>query len=110
MTLELGGFGSVEIAKVDGVDVGTNGVLALRPEKIKIAAADASSSGENCFQGVVKELLYLGDITVYVVETSGGAQVKALLANSGAGRIRFFETGDAVSVSWPTAAGHFLHE
>jgi len=110
MKLALDGFGSVEIAKIDGVTAGADGVLALRPEKIKIAATDISLAGENCFNGVVKELLYLGDVTVYVVETAGGAQVKTLLANSGAGRIRFFEVGDAVSVSWQTDAGHFLHD
>jgi spermidine/putrescine transport system ATP-binding protein len=110
MKLALDGFGSVEIAKIEGATVGNAGVLALRPEKIKIAAEGITSAGENCFKGVVKEFLYLGDVTVYVVETAGGALVKALLANSGAGRIRFFEVGDAVTVTWQTDAGHFLHD
>jgi spermidine/putrescine transport system ATP-binding protein len=110
MTLALAGFGAVRIAKVEGVDAGGVGLLALRPEKIRISAADVDAVGENSFKGVVKELLYLGDVTVYVVETVGGALVKTLLANSGAGRIRFFEVGDAVSVAWHVDAGHFLHE
>lgn len=110
MTLALDGFGTVNTTKADGIAAGSSGTLALRPEKIKIAAADAANAGENTFKGVVKELLYLGDVTVYVVETSGGAHVKTLLANSGAGRTRFFEVGDAVSVAWQIDAGHFLHE
>jgi spermidine/putrescine transport system ATP-binding protein len=111
MTFDVQGLGSVTMAHPEGVSEGTAGTLALRPEKIRIAAAaDTADVGPgNSFKGVVKELLYLGDVTVYQVETEGGAEVKALLANSGAGRIRFFEVGDAVAVGWPVDAGHFVH-
>ena len=110
MTLKLDGLGAVKIAKVAGIEAGSAGVLALRPEKIRISVGSDAVDGENRFQGVVKELLYLGDVSVYVVETAGGARVKTLLANSGAGRTRFFEVGDAVNVAWQVDAGHFLHE
>jgi spermidine/putrescine transport system ATP-binding protein len=109
MRFDVQGLGSVTMARPEGVQAGDAGTLALRPEKIRIAA-DAAEMGEgNRKKGVVKELLYLGDVTVYQVETEGGAQVKALLANSGAGRTRFFEVGDAVTVGWPVDAGHFVH-
>jgi spermidine/putrescine transport system ATP-binding protein len=108
--LEVKGLGSVAIAHGAGAQAGKTGLLALRPEKIRIAADDGDVGAGNRYKGVVKELLYLGDVTVYQVETEGGAQVKALLANSGAGRIRFFEVGDAVSVGWHVDAGHFLHD
>jgi spermidine/putrescine transport system ATP-binding protein len=108
--LLVDGLGKVNVAQPEGTQFGTSGMLALRPEKIKISAPSSESGEGNRFQGTVRESLYLGDVTVYVVETEGGARVKALLANSGAGRIRFFEVGDAVSVSWGTDAGHFLHD
>ena len=110
MNFDVQGLGSVAMVLADGAAaVGSAGTLALRPEKIRIAAhADELGAG-NRFKGVVKELLYLGDVTVYQVETEGGAEVKALLANSGAGRVRFFDTGDTVHVGWPVDAGHFLH-
>jgi spermidine/putrescine transport system ATP-binding protein len=44
------------------------------------------------------------------VSTQGGAKVEALLANSQSGRAKFFEVGDAVEMSWPVAAGHFIPE
>ena len=106
---EVAGLGQVTMTSADLAQAGTSGLLALRPEKIRIAAETSDLGEGNCFKGVVKELLYLGDVTVYQVETEGGAQVKALLANSGAGRIRLFEAGDSVAVGWHVDAGHFLH-
>ncbi|HWC46534.1 MAG TPA: TOBE domain-containing protein, partial [Casimicrobiaceae bacterium] len=64
----------------------------------------------NHFRGTVRDLLYMGDVTVYRVETPGGAIVEALLANSQSGRAKFFEVGDAVEMSWPVGAGHFIPE
>ncbi|MEO8487446.1 MAG: TOBE domain-containing protein, partial [Betaproteobacteria bacterium] len=66
------------------------------------------TSTDNHVRGNVADLLYMGDVTVYRVETSGGARVEALLANSQSGRAKFFEVGDAVEMSWAVGAGHFI--
>ncbi len=58
----------------------------------------------------MSDLLYMGDVTVYIVDTGGGQKIEALLANSASGRAKFFEVGDSVEVSWPVAAGHFIEE
>ena len=42
--------------------------------------------------------------------TGEAARIEALLANSQAGRAKFFEVGDAVDVGWPADAGHFIAE
>jgi len=88
------------------------GTIALRPEKIRVQSAAASSTAAdgagNHFVGTVTEYLYLGDVTVYIVTTPGGRKLETLLANSGAGRTKFFEVGDAVELSWPVEAGHFI--
>ncbi len=63
---------------------------------------------DNHFRGTVADLLYMGDVTVYRVDTPGGQQIEALLANSASGRAKFFEVGDAVEMSWPADAGHFI--
>jgi spermidine/putrescine transport system ATP-binding protein len=67
-------------------------------------------SPDNHVRGKVADLLYMGDVTVYKVETPGGARVEALLANSQSGRAKFFEVGDAVEMSWAVDAGHFIAE
>lgn len=112
MTIDVAGLGCVTAAVAENASVGRNGTLALRPEKIKIGPSDSvdKNADENHFKGYVKELLYLGDVTVYVVETDAGARIEALLANSVAGRSRPFEVGAAVDVAWHADAGHFLYE
>jgi spermidine/putrescine transport system ATP-binding protein len=77
---------------------------------IRIAAAAPDGTPDNHFRGTVSELLYMGDVTVYIVDTPGGQRIEALLANSASGRAKFFEVGDAVEMSWPVAAGHFIEE
>ena len=86
------------------------GAIALRPEKIRLQAAGADFAEDNRFRGTVSEFLYQGDVTVYIVTTSGGARIEALLANSAAGRTKFFEVDDPVEIGWPAAAGHFIAE
>ncbi|HEV2219551.1 MAG TPA: TOBE domain-containing protein, partial [Casimicrobiaceae bacterium] len=75
-----------------------------------IAAGAAQDTPDNHYRGTVAALRYMGDVTVYIVETPGGARIEALLANSQSGRAKFFEVGDAVEMSWPVDAGHFLEE
>jgi spermidine/putrescine transport system ATP-binding protein len=110
VTLEVAGIGPVRVATQVGVAAGSIGTIALRPEKIRIAAAAPVDSPDNHFRGTVADLLYMGDVTVYRVQTSDGSRIEALLANSQSGRAKFFEVGDAVEVSWPVAAGHFIAE
>jgi spermidine/putrescine transport system ATP-binding protein len=124
VSVDVKGLGPVLVATTlaTGMTVGpgASGAIALRPEKIRIAAStphagsDAGSCAasdtatENQFHGTVTEFLYLGDVTVYIVSTPQGCKLETLLANSGAGRAKFFEVGDAVEVSWSADAGHFI--
>ena len=110
MELDVPGLGPVKSAIAEDARSGRSGTLALRPEKIRIGAELHRESDENCFRGFVKELLYLGDVTVYIVQTEGGACIEALLANSASGRAKLFEVGDTVHVDWSFDAGHFLYE
>jgi len=108
VTIDVGGLGPVRVASSDRPTAGQTASIALRPEKIRIAGAAAQDAAANHFRGSVTDLLYLGDVTVYKVSTESGTKLEALLANSAAGRTKFFEIGDAVAVSWPVDAGHFI--
>jgi spermidine/putrescine transport system ATP-binding protein len=112
VTVDVAGLGPVRVAAQSTIAAGANATVALRPEKIRIAAEAPhdSESGGNHHRGTVHDLLYMGDVTVYRVTTPGGAVVEALLANSQSGRAKFFEVGDAVEMTWPMAAGHFIAE
>jgi len=90
------------------VKPGERGALALRPELVRVAASVEALDLRNRFAGRVKDLLYLGDVTLYKVELDGGFVIEALLANASPGRARLFKVGDAVAVAWRHDAGVFL--
>ena len=124
VSIDVVGLGPVRAATGVAVAAGKSGAIALRPEKIRVAAStlnaepdpgpdekpDGRSDTEpdNHFRGTVTDYLYLGEVTVYIVSTPQGCKLETLLANSGAGRTNFFEVGDAVEVSWSVDAGHFI--
>ncbi|MEP7181345.1 MAG: ABC transporter ATP-binding protein [Betaproteobacteria bacterium] len=110
VALNVAGLGPVRVAAVSALAPGRPGTVALRPEKIRIEAEAPADTPDNHCRGTVADLLYMGDVTVYRVDTPGGGKIEALLANSTAGRAKFFEVGDAVELSWPVAAGHFIEE
>src|SRR6202158_296305 len=110
ITIDAKGLGPVRVVTGAGMAAGSNGTIALRPEKIRISAstpnaapnADAAGKSggtdavtDNHFRGTVTDHLYLGDVTVYIVSTALGCKLETLLANSDAGRTKFFEVGDA---------------
>ena len=110
VAIEVAGLGPVRVAAEPKVAFGSAGSVAVRPEKIRIQTTAPDGTPDNRYRGTVSELLYMGGVTVYKVATPGGARVEALLANSRSGRAKFFEVGDAVEVSWPVDAGHFIAE
>lgn len=84
--------------------------LALRPEKIELAPASLSQSpdssagaGEapvNRAQGIVREVGYRGDASVYLVELSSGRVVRVSRPNTGReGEPRILRDA-AVSLAW----------
>jgi len=107
VTLDVPGVGAVRCAADSAIAQGVEATVALRPEKIRLAA-EAPAGADNQFRGTVHDFLYMGDVTVYRVTTPDGARLEALLANSQSGRAQFFEVGDPVAMSWPLDAGHFL--
>jgi spermidine/putrescine transport system ATP-binding protein len=108
LTLDLPRLGKVQAPSREGARVGQKGVFVIRPEQVTIRAAGAPADEANQFDGKVHDFLYIGDVTTYLVDLANGARVEALLANSAAGRARFFEVGDPVRVSWKAEAGAFL--
>jgi spermidine/putrescine transport system ATP-binding protein len=110
ITVDVAGLGAVRVAAASSLAPGSPATVALRPEMIRIGAEATAGTPDNHFRGTVAELLYMGDVTVYRVDTPGGEKIEALLANSATGRAKFFEVGDAVEISWPVAAGHFIAE
>ena len=110
MVVRLAGLGDVAALNVEADAPGMRGALALRPEKVLIGRDFSADADLNRFAGKVHDFLYLGDVTIYIVELAGGMRIEALLPNSAAGRTKFFEAGDEVQVGWRYDAGHFLND
>ena len=54
--------------------------VAIRPEKIEMTRA-APAAGENQARGVVKEIAYMGDMSVYLVRLESGRVVRVTIPN-----------------------------
>jgi putrescine transport system ATP-binding protein len=96
--------GSLHVAQASPAAPGTKVWLALRPEKLKVAAA-ASPEPHNGLAGTVAELAYLGSFSRCKVRLDGGDLMRATLANVGQSGERPPALGDRVWVSFaPDAA------
>jgi spermidine/putrescine transport system ATP-binding protein len=107
LRLQVPAAGTVAVAW-QGASTPGPATLAVRPEKVRIDAAIAPDPDENRLEGIVREQLYLGDVTVYRVLVADALTIEAMLPNTAARGGRFFEVGDRVQVAWRHDAGRFL--
>mgnify|MGYP001014108316 CR=1 FL=1 len=110
LRLQAVGLGEILAPSREGVSAGDRGVLALRPEQVRISASGVPPEGENRFPGQVRGFLYVGDVTTYQVRLDNGLELAALRPNDAPGRARFFEIGDRVTVNWARDAGHYVRD
>lgn len=108
--LSAPGLGPIEATDPRPIKAGERGVLALRPELMRVYGHKESADLKNRFEGRVKELLYVGDVTLYKIELANGFIIDALMANAAPGRAKFHEVGDPVAVCWRHDSGVFLRD
>ena len=89
-------------------DLGQTCYLAIRPEKIGIAAQ--RPSGANVLQGEVLDIAYLGNISTYHVKLPTGHVIKAQQANTRRISRREFTWEDKVWISWSDTAAVVLEK
>jgi putrescine transport system ATP-binding protein len=61
--------------------VGTHVHIAIRPEKMFISRQKPIKSQNNYTKGIVKEIAYLGDMSIYHVKIASGKMIQAALPN-----------------------------
>ena len=77
---------------------------AIRPEKINLSREAPSQSAENLVKGVVKEIAYMGDMSIYLVQIASGRTIRVTIPNVARhadDRITWDET---VYLSWHAAS------
>jgi putrescine transport system ATP-binding protein len=84
--------------------------LALRPEKLRLAAHAPQDAGENCLAGRVHDIAYLGDISLYRVTLDDGSVMTASVANASRLADRSIGWEDQVWLTWAPDAAVVLAE
>jgi putrescine transport system ATP-binding protein len=84
--------------------------LALRPEKLRMSADRPAEDGGNVAAGLVAEVGYRGDVSIYKVRLADRTVIKVALANTDARRRGAFAVNDLVWLCWPPHAGVLLRE
>jgi putrescine transport system ATP-binding protein len=76
---ELGG--TIHVSH--GISAAPNATVwaAIRPEKIDIQRQPPADPRENCVRGTVREIAYMGDVSVYLVQIDSGKTVRVTLPN-----------------------------
>jgi putrescine transport system ATP-binding protein len=86
------------VACADGATVWT----AIRPEKITIGRQPppAVTASENLVRGTVREIAYMGDMSIYLVQIDSGKMMRVTLPNTMRGGERPIAREESVWLSW----------
>ena len=94
------------VVRAERAVAGSNGATvwtAIRPEKITIsrhAPAGGNAAGENTVRGTVREIAYMGDMSIYLVQIESGKMLRVTLPNITRGGERQLAREEAVWLSW----------
>jgi putrescine transport system ATP-binding protein len=99
----------IEVEQECSAMSGANVAYAIRPEKVRIALDPPMETGRpNCISGEVIDIGYLGDFSVFIVETADGRVLRAAQANVSRHVERPITFEDKVWLSWSADAGLVL--
>jgi putrescine transport system ATP-binding protein len=75
---------------------------AIRPEKINITrqSPGTDGAGDNVVRGTVREIAYMGDMSIYLVQIPSGKLVRVTLPNTRRGGERPIAREESVWLSW----------
>ncbi|MDR1235801.1 MAG: polyamine ABC transporter ATP-binding protein [Holosporaceae bacterium] len=89
------------------VPVGAQISVAIRPEKVMLT--DVQPKGDyNWTVGIVKDIVYLGDVSIYHVKLRSGAIIFATVTNSVRAAERPIQWDDEVFLHWKSENGIIL--
>jgi putrescine transport system ATP-binding protein len=73
--------------------------VAIRPEKIALERTQPEGA-DNWVRGVIKEIAYMGDLSIYMVSVAGGREVRVTQTNVARKGAEAFTWGEEVYLSW----------
>jgi len=105
--IESAAVGRVRAGAAKGAKPGDTVWVALRPEKVRVLRVKPAAT-ENCVSGVVRDIAYLGDLSVYNVALDNGFVMHAAAANLTRLIERSISWDDRVWLTWDASAGIVL--
>ncbi len=99
------------ISQASDVPLGASVAVAIRPEKISLTTEEPKSAAKkkrNYAKGIVKEIAYLGDVSIYHILLETGKKVRASLSNQVRLSERPINWEDEVYLSWHPHSGIVL--
>lgn len=98
----------VYITHAASAPVGSTVCVAVRPEKVLISATEPKNATRNCTKGIVREIAYLGDMSIFYVELESGKRVQAARQNLLRLSERDVQWDDEVYLYWKAESGVVL--
>src|SRR5262249_6307137 len=99
LVLESEAVGTLVTEPVAGVAIGDAVTVALRPEKIALGLAPPETP-HNRAAGTVREVAYLGGLSLYRIELGNGVVLRTTLPNAARLTTPVFARGESVHLSW----------
>jgi putrescine transport system ATP-binding protein len=96
-----------------GVAAGATVWTAIRPERISIGRqppAQPPGTAENAVRGTVREIAYMGDMSIYLVQIASGRLLRVTLPNITRGAERALTREETVWLSWHGSSPVVLRE
>lgn len=81
--------------------------VAIRPEKVRLSL-EPFAGGRNTTRGIVRDIAYLGDLSVYHIELPSSMRVRATVTNQVRLTERVINWDDEVYLSWRPESGVVL--
>ena len=99
---------AVRVGQPADVAPGATVWVALRPEKVRISPQAPAEAGENAAAGIVLDIGYLGNLSIYKVRLDQGEVMKASLTNQTRHSQSTLGWNDRVWLSWSADAAIVL--
>jgi len=89
--------------------VGSDAWFAVRPEKMHISR-ERPEAGQNCVTGVVQEVAYMGDFSIYLVQLETGKTLRVTQPNLSRGNPERIYWDEKVFLHWDPSSVVVLRE
>jgi spermidine/putrescine transport system ATP-binding protein len=107
MLVDVAGLGRCAAPACAAARAGMRGAAALRPESV-VVSPHAAAAAEPRVRGRVRERLYEGNVTYFLVALADGSQLRAMRANNDPAHAPALPVGCEVQLDWAAESVHFI--